>query len=450
MGEIRFRCPNCTGEAVLPDWMAGQEILCRYCSHKVLVPVKSLPDRRAAGKSGLYEVDEEPADTRFRGQKYYTPEYRCQVCGTCIPVTAQEVGVRKSCPDCDTPFTVTQEWYESQRRRRREEQMRSWTDPAIRLHPERYPEMKSVSGAYDVAPQEAAKPSELIRWPEPKKTIVTAPCKICGSILYIEKSQIGSDARCPNCAASFPVTPGWFAAERKRQRKRLEQKEPEKRPGKDRRVPDLRSLEGHFPPAPDRRAPDLRSLERNAPPSPAAGKPQGAEGRGTAPHSNTPPPSLPPQRREMAPLNCKLCGALFYAPKTKIGKKMPCPECGTLHTITQELYQRARRREEKRRIRLSYGGGPAGPVQTYTGIPSANPAPKAPAVPPEKKPIPVLCGLCGTLMYAEPSQIGQQIRCPDCETLTTVTAPLYSTDVTEPKSSGVYRIDGDSSGPPQG
>ena len=443
MGDIRFRCPNCTGEAVLPDWMAGQEILCRYCSHKVLVPAKSLPDRRAAGKGGLYEVDEEPADTRRRGQRFYTPEYRCKICGTCIPVTAQEVGVRKFCPDCDTPFTVTQEWYENERRRRREEQIRSWTDPAIRLHPDRYPEMKSVSGTYDVAPQEASKPSELIRWPEPKKTIVTAPCKICGSILYIEKSQIGSDVRCPNCAASFPVTESWFAAERKRLKKRLDKKDSEKHSGKGRREPDLRSLEGHFPPAQDRRVPDLRGLEGNAPPVPPAGKTSGQEKRGTVPPDTQ-------QRREMAPLNCKLCGALFYAPKTKIGKKMPCPECGTLHTITRELYARARRREEKRRIRLSYGGSPAGPAQTYTGVPSANSVPKSSAVPPEKKPIPVLCGLCGTLMYADPAQIGQQIQCPDCETFTTVTAPLYSTEVTEPDSSGVYRLGGDPPDPPQG
>ena len=92
------------------------------------------------------------------------------------------------------------------------------------------------------------------------------------------------------------------------------------------------------------------------------------------------------------------------------------------------------------------------PGALYSGSQNVPPAPKKdqPPQPPKKKLIPVLCGLCGTLLYAEESQIGQQIQCPDCETFTTVTAPLYSTEVTEPDSSGVYRLGGDPPDPPQG
>ena len=405
MSEIHFRCPNCTAPIAVPQEMIGQDIYCRYCYRKLTVPARSEPDRRA-DRGDIYKIDDGPQDARGRSMKFYLPEYRCPICGTAIPVAHDEIGVKKFCPDCETPFTVTQEWYEETRRKRREEQMRSWTDPAIRLHPERYPEKIPPRQVYGVNPIDASKPSELVHWPEPKKNSVSTVCPACRSILYINEEQIGSTVRCPDCAAPFKVTQRWFDSKRK-QRKRQE---------KSTQAPHV-----PFPPSP------------SGPASPDAPDRTGVT-----------PPS-----RVLLPFNCPHCGGVIYLGSSRIGKKIRCPDCGTSFSLTERKFEETRRRSEARRARLQYGGSAAMPVSAaplpgalYSGSQNVPPAPKKdqPPQPPKKKLIPVLCGLCGTLLYAEESQIGQQIRCPDCETYTTVTSPLDSGVLPEPSLGEGYDL----------
>ena len=50
-------------------------------------------------------------------------------------------------------------------------------------------------------------------------------------------------------------------------------------------------------------------------------------------------------------------------------------------------------------------------------------------------------------MYAEKSQIGTKIRCPDCETYTTVTPPLDSFETPEPSLGDGYNISDTSDAP---
>ena len=419
MDEIRFRCPNCTGSIAVPRELAGQEVYCRYCYRKLTVPARSQPDRRAQTEE-LYAIDESPQDARERSQKFYLPEYRCPICGAAIPVAFNEIGIRKFCPDCGTPFSVTAEWYEQKRRQRRQEQMRSWTDPAIRLHPERYPEKNATQEVYGVSPPAASKASELVHWPEPKEDAVTAVCPVCRSILYIEKSQVGSKVRCPDCASPFKVTQKWYDSRRKIQKaKKRNAQEPVS------------------PPA----APTSSSLPRAAAPPPAARESAGSS----------------PAARPLIPFNCARCGGLIYLGRPRIGKKVRCPDCGAVFLLTEKKYEEIERRAEARHARLQYGGTPSKrtpPPQPsgvlFTGNKSSSPpAPKKPKAPriPEKKLIPVLCGLCGTLMYAEKSQIGTKIRCPDCETYTTVTPPLDSFETPEPSLGDGYNISDTSDAP---
>ena len=415
MGEIRFRCPNCTEPIVVPQELAGQEVYCRYCYRKLTVPSRSQPDRRAETRD-LYAIDDGPEDARERSQKFYLPEYRCPICNATIPVAYNEIGVKKVCPDCDTPFSVTAEWYEQKRRQRRQEQMRSWTDPAIRLHPERYPEKEAPNEIYGVSPLNASKASELVHWPEPKENTVTAVCPVCRSILYIEESQIGSKIRCPDCASPFKVTQKWFDSRRKIQKaQKRSAPEPFRKP-----------------------AASTASLPRAAASPPAARE-------GTR---STPP------TRPLIPFNCARCGGLIYLGRSWIGKKVHCPDCGTSFLLTEKKYKETERRAEARHARLQYGGAPSKrtPPPQPSGVlftgnkKSSVPAPKKPKALriPEKKLIPVLCGLCGTLMYAEQSQIGTKIRCPDCETYTTVTPPLDSFETPEPSLGEGYSISGTS------
>ena len=400
MDEIHFRCPNCTAPIAVPREMIGQEIYCRYCYRKLTVPARSEQDRRADG-GDIYKIDDGPRDTRGRSMKFYLPEYRCPICGTAIPVAHDEIGVKKFCPDCETPFTVTQQWYEEMRRKRREEQMRSWTDPAIRLHPERYPENMTPRPVYGVNPVDASKPSELVHWPEPKKDSVSTVCPVCRSILYIDEEQIGSAVRCPECAAPFKVTRRWFDSKRKQ-----------------------------------------RKAQKKNTPKPSAFS-------GSAPSAAPDRTEFAPASRMLLPFNCPHCGGVIYLGSSRIGKKIRCPDCGMSFSLTERKFEETKRRSEARRARLRYGGSAATPVPAAPlpgalcsgnrSVPSA-PKEKRPPRPPEKKLIPVLCGLCGTLLYAEESQIGQQIRCPDCETYTTVTAPLDSAGLPEPSLGEGYDL----------
>lgn len=431
MGEIRFRCPNCTYEAVVSEEMTGQEFYCRYCGRKLIVPQRSEPDRCAVGARGLYGVDSEPYDVRRRGEKNFPPEYRCEVCGTCIAVFEAEIGKRKLCPDCDTPFTVTRSWYDEALRRREEARKNSWTDPTLCTASDEDPDAPPPE-SYDIVPSTASKPSELLIRYKPRKVMVSTPCATCGTILRIEKSQIGKKVHCPDCATSFLVTRDWFAAERRRH--------------KQRRKSASGSSSSRISSRPRERSagPERKRTKQN-PPLPA--------------------------RKELVPFYCDLCGSLFYVKRSQVGMRVSCLDCGRRVTVTKEQYDRARRHDALRQKRLSYGSRPSAPSQPFHSAASrpnhgfaASPPfsgqagaipPKteksasdlskqnAPSPPSDDEPIPVYCGLCGTLLYAKRSQIGSKIECPDCESYTTVIPPLHSRHETEPSFSGGYSLSGE-------
>lgn len=50
--------------------------------------------------------------------------------------------------------------------------------------------------------------------------------------------------------------------------------------------------------------------------------------------------------------------------------------------------------------------------------------------------VPVTCSLCGTRMYVSTDQIGSQVRCPDCHSLTVVTPPPIPLPKKAPKYTG--------------
>jgi len=56
------------------------------------------------------------------------------------------------------------------------------------------------------------------------------------------------------------------------------------------------------------------------------------------------------------------------------------------------------------------------------------------------KPIPVVCKLCGTRMYARREDVGRAMRCPDCDTLTEIRPPARTKPRAKPRDPGQYRI----------
>jgi len=57
-----------------------------------------------------------------------------------------------------------------------------------------------------------------------------------------------------------------------------------------------------------------------------------------------------------------------------------------------------------------------------------------------QRPIPVVCRLCGTRMYARAADLGKSVRCPDCETLTEIRLPPPPKKPVEPRDVGQYQL----------
>ncbi|MBX7165163.1 MAG: hypothetical protein K1X74_02325 [Pirellulales bacterium] len=79
---------------------------------------------------------------------------------------------------------------------------------------------------------------------------------------------------------------------------------------------------------------------------------------------------------------------------------------------------------------------------------AATPATAAPAPEPRSELIPVVCRLCKTRMYAQPAQVGQRLRCPDCYTETLVERPKERRRV-ERAPVDAYTLAGDGPRPPE-
>ena len=92
----------------------------------------------------------------------------------------------------------------------------------------------------------------------------------------------------------------------------------------------------------------------------------------------------------MMRFRCPGCSVTMQAPTSESGEKRKCPKCQAVFRIP--LVPGAKE-PSKRRVKK------------------------------EKSLVPVVCGVCGTRVYAELHQVGAQVKCPDCFTLNTVPKP---------------------------
>ncbi|MCG8586831.1 MAG: hypothetical protein MI757_19175 [Pirellulales bacterium] len=98
---------------------------------------------------------------------------------------------------------------------------------------------------------------------------------------------------------------------------------------------------------------------------------------------------------------CSKCGTQLRAMPAQIGRTLACPKCGAANEVPGET-----------------------PSSTAESAASTH-------VHRHQKDVPVVCGLCSTRMYASRDEIGQEIKCPDCGTLTQIKEP------TKPRPAGV-------------
>lgn len=109
---------------------------------------------------------------------------------------------------------------------------------------------------------------------------------------------------------------------------------------------------------------------------------------------------------ELIPVVCGLCGTRMYAEPHEVGQEKTCPDCYTVCIVPEP---RPKPVEEERETK-SYEGG------TQYGLSGESEG----DIPDGTDVIPVVCKLCGTRMYALASEVGQEKRCPDCDTFTVV------------------------------
>ncbi|MBX3425256.1 MAG: hypothetical protein KF688_06210 [Pirellulales bacterium] len=122
------------------------------------------------------------------------------------------------------------------------------------------------------------------------------------------------------------------------------------------------------------------------------------------------PPPKPPAPKHVS-FNCSLCDTRMTVSASIVGRKVACPDCGRVQRVPPP---------------------PSPPAPT---IPAAMLGEQYELWGPDEAPLPaeiaarqrpvlsVPCRLCGTLMQADPRQVGSEIACPDCGTLTLVKAP---------------------------
>lgn len=116
------------------------------------------------------------------------------------------------------------------------------------------------------------------------------------------------------------------------------------------------------------------------------------------------------ERRNLRSLACPVCRTNLTVSREQVGTEILCPECETQVAVppsfAAEFEEPVSPRPGPQISGATYGL--AGEAPDSTGFGSL---------------IPVLCGLCGTRLYARPGQVGTEMTCPDCGTKTRVPEP---------------------------
>jgi DNA-directed RNA polymerase subunit RPC12/RpoP len=105
---------------------------------------------------------------------------------------------------------------------------------------------------------------------------------------------------------------------------------------------------------------------------------------------------------------CSLCQTRMTARTADVGKKMECPDCGRRTVIPPP---------PKAKAPVVPAAMSGEQYELWDAVEAPGKAPKPAAL------VRVECRLCETLMYAAESQIGGEIRCPDCGAMTAVKRP---------------------------
>jgi DNA-directed RNA polymerase subunit RPC12/RpoP len=105
------------------------------------------------------------------------------------------------------------------------------------------------------------------------------------------------------------------------------------------------------------------------------------------------------------PFTCPVCHTRMTAPDSEVGREAPCPDCGTPSVVPPRAAAVPARPHSLADYALVLDYDPAAPP------------------PPDVPQVRFHCKCCGTLMYAELTEVGRPIVCPDCGTATPAPPP---------------------------
>lgn len=325
----------------------------------------------------------------------------CPACGGKMKALAAQAGQQVECPRCGAKVTV----------------------PGAGAAQDHAPALTGAAGslsesvsAASAAPPVAHGGSEA---PAADARVVRAPriwlrCSVCGSALSVVESLLGQTTRCPDCHAELPV---------------------------ERPVAKVEKAQ--------RRAVEDSEYALSVPVTPPRYIPPVAAGVSEAELYDS-PPVAPPADATLAPVvrerefavPCPLCGTRLYAKLECVGRTMRCPDCHSQFEVKaprqlpsatpaapepeqhdfrmSELFERPKYqplardavpREELDAIDRERMRSAVAPSAEGT----------KPAAPAESARSPLAyefffaCPICGTQLGGRRDQVGQAVRCVDCQ-----------------------------------
>jgi DNA-directed RNA polymerase subunit M/transcription elongation factor TFIIS len=124
---------------------------------------------------------------------------------------------------------------------------------------------------------------------------------------------------------------------------------------------------------------------------------------------NVPRPQFDEDLPASVTFACSLCDTRITAATRNVGRKVKCPDCGRINRIPPP---------EKRKAKVVPAAMEGEQIELY-GVDARTWEDQQTTAPPPAAALhPVECKLCATLMYATDEQIGRELKCPDCGTLT--------------------------------
>ncbi len=177
--RIQFACNNCMTPMEVRQRFAGRQVRCPYCQILLKVPLSSR--RRKPGDE--YGVAEKTSG--WEAEQQGAGEYiavRCSLCGTRMYATADQVGQKLVCPDCETTTVVPAATAGS--RQRRDPRDGGSADEGYEVS--RQGESPATVGAADLV-------------------YVPVVCKLCHTRMLATEDQVGQTMICPDCLTENEV-----------------------------------------------------------------------------------------------------------------------------------------------------------------------------------------------------------------------------------------------------